>query len=81
MGLVSGLLGAPLAPVRLTLALAEQIRRQAEEQFYDPVAIRDQLQEIARRRADGTLDDEAASALEDDLVQRAMEAQTRRGKE
>ena len=38
MGLISGLLGLPLAPLRGTIAVAEQIQRQAEEEFYDPVS-------------------------------------------
>ena len=37
MGLISGILGLPLAPLRGVVAAAEQIRRQAEEEFYDPV--------------------------------------------
>ena len=38
MGLITGLLGLPLAPLRGTIAVAEQIQRQAEEEFYDPVS-------------------------------------------
>ncbi len=38
MGLISGILGLPIAPLRGVVAAAEQIRRQAEEEFYDPVA-------------------------------------------
>ena len=40
MGLITGLLGLPLAPLRGTVAVAEQIRKQAEDEFYDPAAIR-----------------------------------------
>ena len=43
MGLITGLLGLPLAPLRGTVAVAEQIRQQAEDDFYDPHAIRAQL--------------------------------------
>ena len=35
MGLMTNLLTWPLAPVRATVALAEQIRRQAEAEYYD----------------------------------------------
>lgn len=79
MGLVSGVLGLPLAPVRLTLAIAEQVRRQAEEMFYDPASIRAQLQDVARQRSDGTLSDEEATAREDELVDRLMTGSARRG--
>jgi chorismate mutase len=72
MGLLSGILGLPLAPLRGTVAVAEQIRRQAEEEFYDPAVIRAQLEEVDRRRARGGLSDEEATAWEDELVERLM---------
>jgi len=72
MGLITGLLGLPLAPLRGTVAAAEQVRRQAEEEFYDPARIRAQLELIAARRADGTMDDDEATAWEDELVERLM---------
>jgi cytochrome c-type biogenesis protein CcmH/NrfG len=77
MGLISGLLGLPLAPLRGTIAAAEQIRRQAEEQFYDPATIRAQLEEVDRQRAAGMLSDEEATAWEDELVDRLMAGQDR----
>jgi Gas vesicle protein G len=46
MGLLTGLLGLPLAPVRGVVWLAEQIRQQAEDQYYDPARIRAQLDRI-----------------------------------
>ena len=77
MGLVSSVLGLPLAPVRLSVASAEQVRRQAEEMFYDPASIRAQLQDVARQRSDGTLSDEEATAREDELVDRLMTGSAR----
>jgi hypothetical protein len=81
MGLISGLLGLPLAPLRGTIAVAEQIRRQAEEEFYDPVRIRNQIAEIDRQRAAGELSDEEATIWEDELVERLMVARSRPRKE
>jgi cytochrome c-type biogenesis protein CcmH/NrfG len=72
MGLLSGLLGLPLAPLRGTLAAAEQIRQQAEAEFYDPATIRRQLEDVDRQRAEGLLTDEEATAWEDELVERLM---------
>ena len=43
MGLITGLLTLPLAPVRGVVWLAEQIQEHAEAQYYDPVNIRAQL--------------------------------------
>ncbi len=77
MGLISGILGLPLAPLRGTVAAAEQIRRQAEEEFYDPAVIRAQLEEVERRRAAGDLSDDEAIVWEDELVERLMVGRNR----
>ncbi|WP_432476105.1 gas vesicle protein GvpG [Nocardioides sp. GXQ0305] len=77
MGLLSGLVGLPLAPLRGTVAVAEQVLRQAEEEFYDPARIRTELEEVARQREDGTLTDDEATAREDALVERLMIGQQR----
>ena len=50
MGLISGILTWPIAPVRATVALAEQILQEAERQYYDPNRIRSQLDQIAVQR-------------------------------
>jgi chorismate mutase len=72
MGLLSGLLGLPLAPVRGVMWLAEQIRQQAEEQYYDPARIRTQLERIDEARRAGELSEEECAELENDLLQRLM---------
>jgi len=77
MGLLTGLLGLPLAPVRGTIAVAEQVLRQAEEEYYDPSRIRAELEEVARAREDGTLTDEEATIQEDALIERLMTGQRR----
>ena len=77
MGLITGILGLPLAPVRGTIAAAEQIRRQSEAEFYDPATIRAQLEEVDRQRVAGELSDEEATAWEDELVERLMVGRSR----
>lgn len=77
MGLITGLLGLPLAPLRGTIAVAEQIRQQAEDEFYDPARIKEQLDAVDAARAAGTLSDEEATELEDELVDRLMVARSR----
>jgi chorismate mutase len=72
MGLLSGLLGLPLAPVRGVMWLAEQIRQQAEEQYYDPARIRAQLERIDEARRTGELSEEECAELENELLQRLM---------
>jgi len=81
MGLISGILGLPVAPLRGVLAAAEQVRRQAEEEFYDPVAIRHQLQEVERLRESGDLTEDEAVKWEDELVERLLVARDRPGRE
>jgi chorismate mutase len=79
MGLITGLLGLPLAPVRGTIAVAEQVLRAAEEEYYDPARIREQIEEVDRLRRTGEIDDDEAIAREDALVERLLEGQQRRG--
>lgn len=79
MGLLSGLLGLPLAPLRGTVAVAEQVRRQAEAELHDPAKIRAELEHVARLREDGTITDEEATAWEDTLVERLMNRPGREG--
>jgi chorismate mutase len=81
MGLITGILGLPLAPVRGTVWAAEQIRQQAEEEYYDPARIRQQLAEVDRLRSTGELSEEEATAWEDALVDRLLESRTRRVRE
>jgi hypothetical protein len=78
VGLITGLLTLPLAPVRGVVALAEQIQRQAEQEFFDPVRIREQLADVQRRREQGELSDEEATVREDELIERLVEASERR---
>lgn len=77
MGLLTGLLTLPLAPVRGTIWVAEQVLRQAEHEYYDPERIRQQLEEVDRGRADGALSEQEATALEDELVARLVEGRDR----
>ncbi len=77
MGLISGLVTLPLAPLRGVVAVAEQVRRQAEEEFYDPVRIREQLADVERRRRDGELTDAEAVEREDELVERLVVGRAR----
>jgi hypothetical protein len=53
MGLIKGLLTLPLAPVRGTVWVAEQVQEEAERQYYDPAVIRRELEEVDRLRTAG----------------------------
>ena len=77
MGLISGLIKLPLAPVTGTVWLAEQIQAAAEAEYYDEGAIQAQLREIDAARAAGTIDDAEADAAEAALLERLMEGRRR----
>jgi hypothetical protein len=72
MGLITGLLTLPLAPVRGTVWLAERIQEQAEEELYDESAIRAGLLELEAAREAGDVDEEELAAAEDALIERLM---------
>lgn len=77
MGLISGLLTLPIAPVRGVVWLSEQILDQAEERYYDPTRIRAQLERVDEARRNGELSEEECAELENELLQRLMEGRTR----
>lgn len=77
MGLLTGLLGLPVAPLRGTVAVAEQIRRQAEDEFYDPARIRESLERVDRMRSEGEMSDDEADHWEDVLIERLIEGRRR----
>ena len=79
MGLLTGILTLPLAPVRGVAAVAEQVRRQAEEVFYDPATIRAELEQVDAMRADGRLTEAEATAWEDELIDRLLVARQKGG--
>lgn len=74
MGLITGLLTLPLAPVRSTAWLAERIQEQAEGELYDEGAIQQQLMQLEDQHAAGEIDDEELAAAEDALIERLVEA-------
>ncbi|MFC5993260.1 gas vesicle protein GvpG [Pseudonocardia hispaniensis] len=72
MGLLTGLLGLPLSPLRGVLWLAKRIHEQAQEQYYDPARIRTQLEQIDEARRTGELSENECAELENELLQRLM---------
>ena len=79
MGLLTGLLGLPLAPVRGVVWVAGRIQEQAEEQYYDPARIRAELEAVDEARRSGELSEEECAAREDDLIARLMAGRGRAG--
>jgi Gas vesicle protein G len=74
MGLISGLLTLPLAPVRGTAWIAEQIQDQALEELYGDQAIEAQLHRLEALHEAGEIDDEELVRAEDELLERLAAA-------
>ncbi len=72
MGLFTGLLTLPLAPVRGVVWIAGQIQQYAEEQYYDPVRIRAELERVDEARRSGELTEEECVEWENELLGRLM---------
>jgi len=70
MGLLTGLLTLPLAPVRGTIWIAEQLADQAALELGDERAIRRHLVEAELAYEAGELGEEEFEAIEDELLER-----------
>lgn len=74
MGLITGLLTLPLAPVRGTVWIAERILEQAEAELNDEDTILAQLMEIDAARQAGELGEQEAAEAENILLARLIAA-------
>ncbi|MFL5866631.1 MAG: gas vesicle protein GvpG [Thermoleophilaceae bacterium] len=81
MGLISGLLTLPLAPVRGTVWIAERLEEQAEAELYDESSIRSGLLELEAARETGEFDEQELAEAEDALVERLMQVRGFAGEE
>ncbi|HEU5030531.1 gas vesicle protein GvpG [Actinomadura sp. NPDC048394] len=77
MGLFTGLVTLPLAPVRGVVWLAEVLTEQAEQQLYDPGRIAAEMQQIADEVAAGEIGEDEAAAREEELIARLHEGRAR----
>ena len=78
MGLFTGLVTLPLAPVRGVAWIAEQLMEEADRQLYDEGNIRRELLQLEMEYDDGRLSDEERKSQEDALFERLAVSQTRR---
>lgn len=72
MGLITGLLTLPLAPVRGTVWLANLIQEEAEERLYDESAIVAGLMQLEAARETGEYSEEELEEGENALVERLI---------
>ncbi len=69
MGLISGLLTLPLAPVRGVALLAELIAEEAQRELAEVESPQRALAELEAARAAGELSDEQFAELETELIE------------
>jgi gas vesicle protein GvpG len=77
VGLISGLLTLPLAPVRGTIWLAEQLAETADNELYDEKRILRELMDLEMQEAEGAIDAGERLMREDDLLERLSIARQR----
>jgi hypothetical protein len=70
MGLITGLLTLPLAPVRGVAWVAEKVAEQAEMELYDENRIMRELAELEAAFALGEISEERFNASVDDVLER-----------
>lgn len=76
MGLFTGLLTLPLAPVRGVVWIAEQVMDEMERELYDEDSIRRELVQLELDFEDGLIDEEERQVRENALLERmALAAQ------
>jgi hypothetical protein len=70
MGLITGLLTLPLAPVRGVVWVGEQLQAEAERQMDEPAAARAELHRLTAAFERGELDEAEFERREDELLER-----------
>lgn len=81
MGLLTALVTLPLAPLRGTLWLAEQLAEQAARELGDETVLRRRLAEAERDFELGLLSADEYDAIEDELLERIELARGRYSEE
>jgi Gas vesicle protein G len=72
MGLLTGLLTLPLAPVRGTIWVAERLLEEAERQLNDPEALEQQILAAEAAHERGELTDDEFERIEEELIDRLL---------
>jgi Gas vesicle protein G len=81
VGLFKELALLPLAPVRGTAWVAEQIAEEADRQLYDEDNIKRELIQLELDHENGSISDEERESMERDLFDRLAIARQRRTEE
>jgi hypothetical protein len=75
MGLFTGLITLPLAPVRGVVWIAEQVMEEMERELQDEESLRRELVQLELDFEDGLIDEEERQVREDALMERLAASQ------
>jgi hypothetical protein len=78
MGLITGILTFPLAPVRGTAWVLDQVILAAEQEYYDPAPVLAALAALEQELVAGRITDEEFDRREDELLDRLEEIEAYR---
>ncbi|AQU65305.1 MULTISPECIES: gas vesicle protein GvpG [Streptomyces] len=80
MGLITQILTLPLAPVRGSVWVLDQVVLAAEREYYDPDPVRKELADLEKELLSGGISEEEFDRREDELLDRLdeIEAHQRR---
>ena len=76
MGLFTGLITLPLAPVRGVAWIAEQVMEEIDRELYDEDSIRREMLQLELDFDDGVIDEEERQAREEVLLERLAMSQS-----
>ena len=76
MGLITGLLTLPLAPVRGVAWIAEVLEEEAERQLEEQESPERRLAELDVRRSTGEISDEEAEEIEAEIIQSMLDRES-----
>jgi hypothetical protein len=78
MGLITNILTLPLAPVRGTAWVIDQVLLTAEREYYDPEPVHAELAELEKELLSGRIGEEEFDRREDELLDRLEWMEARR---
>ncbi|MQY35428.1 hypothetical protein SRB17_34060 [Streptomyces sp. RB17] len=72
-GLISEILALPAAPVRGVWWVLDKVVRAAEDEYYDPTPVQEELVRLEEGRTEGRIDEEEFARREEELMHRLEE--------
>ncbi|MGW5120072.1 gas vesicle protein GvpG [Streptomyces noursei] len=79
MGLLTEIATLPLAPVRGVAWILDRIVEAAEDEYYDPRPVQQQLVQLEDALLSGEIDEETFDRREDELLDKLEEIRAHRG--